>query len=179
MSAFNAKNLEYNRQEPSFLRKLKAEHGGDRSNVQFARPKKDRLKTGHGDEDEPTIVDEHGHSLGKGEFEEMLKKEKEGAKEEKEGEHGQGEVNGSDERREDLQQESFREKQQVAEIGTSKRRKAVKVVADETATEKKERDNKWEKDEPKSKEAQKKPAARTTKKKTKKVKLSFDDTNDG
>ena len=76
--AFNAKNLSYNKEDPSFLRKLKAEHGGDRSNVQIARPKKDRLKTGDDDEDEPTMVDEHGENLGKEEWEKMLKDEKDG-----------------------------------------------------------------------------------------------------
>ena len=172
MSAFNAKNLEYNREEPSFLRKLKAEHGGDRSNVQFARPKKDRLKTGDDGEDEPTIVDEHGESLGKGEWEEMLKKEKEAAREggkEQEGDEHDGRVVNGEARKD----EGAREKQQMAEIGANKKRKVVRVIGEETATDGKNEDPKG------NEKPNEKPAASTTKKKTKKVKLSFDDPNDG
>lgn len=172
MSAFNAKNLEYNRQEPSFLRKLKAEHGGDRSNVQFARPKTDRLKTGDDDEDEPTIVDEHGDSLGKGEWERMLKKEKEEARErgkEQNGDEEGGRVTNGEGRKD----EGAREKQQVAEIGANKKRKAVRVFGEETAADRNKVDSKG------NEKPHEKPATSTTKKKTKKVKLSFDDPNDG
>ena len=172
MSAFNAKNLEYNRQEPSFLRKLKAEHGGDRSNVQFARPKKDRLKTGDDDEDEPTIVDEHGESLGKGEWEQLLKQEKGAAKEGAEEQEAAGEgvwidqdIGGKD--------GEGREKQQVAEIGANKKRKAVKVFGEETAADRKKVDSNG------NEQLHEKPAISTTKNKTKKVKLSFDDTDGG
>src|SRR3978361_481851 len=73
--AFNAKNLQYDKREPAFLRKLKGEFGGldGRHNVQIARPKKDRLKTGDDDEDEPVIVDELGERIEKAEFERRVK----------------------------------------------------------------------------------------------------------
>ena len=178
MSAFNAKNLSYNKQEPSFLRKLKAEHGGDRSNVQHARPKKDRLKTGDEDEDEPTIIDEQGESLGKEEWAEMLRKEREGAEgKDEEGESKEGGMNG---RKGHEEQELSREKQPVAEIGGSKKRRAGKVVGEAVASEE-------QAEEPKDMETKvdKKDASSTTtttttkKKKAKKIKLSFDEPDAG
>src|SRR3978361_1484798 len=73
--AFNAKNLQYDKREPAFLRKLKGEFGGldGRHNVQIARPKKDRLKTGDDDEDEPVILDEQGERIEKEEVDRRLK----------------------------------------------------------------------------------------------------------
>ncbi len=176
MSAFNAKNLSYNKQEPSFLRKLRAEHGGDRSNVQFARPKKERLKTGDGDEDEPTIVDEHGESLGKGEWEEMLKQEKVGGNECM-GKQG-GAADGNKKESSETPAKSMlasKEKQQVAEIGANKKRKVVKVVGEDTGSDEATKEHKLadaDRDE-------KKDACSTVKKKTKKIKLSFDEPDDG
>src|ERR1700750_161362 len=77
--AFNAKNLNYHIREPVFLCTLKDEEGGldGRHNVQIARPKKDRLKTGDDDEDEPVIVDEQGDRIEKAEFERRVKGEDE------------------------------------------------------------------------------------------------------
>ncbi|MCJ1256128.1 hypothetical protein MMC24_003948 [Lignoscripta atroalba] len=70
---FNAKNLSYESQEPSFLRKLKSEYGGDvsgRHERPLARPRK--LKD-EADDDGPTYVDEGSHNtISKVEYEAML-----------------------------------------------------------------------------------------------------------
>jgi Domain of unknown function (DUF4604) len=68
---FNAKNLHYEKQEPAFLRQLKAENTSDRHNVSISRPRKARLETG--DDDGPTIVDEQGRSLTESEYQELIK----------------------------------------------------------------------------------------------------------
>jgi hypothetical protein len=164
MSAFNAKNLSYTKQEPSFLRKLREEHGSDRSNVQIARPTKNRIKTGDGDEDEPTIVDEHGETVGKDEWEQRLKEDQDQREGEETGEKGDGKdgvgnENGAGGAR-------IPERQQVTEAGVTKKRKAGKVVGTEDGEQ-----NEGTNDE--QHDNSKKPS--TTKKKKPKVKLSFDE----
>lgn len=165
--------LAYSKQEPEFLRKLREQHGGPRNNVQIARPKKDRLKTGHDDEDDPVIVDEAGENVEKAEWEEMLEREKDGNEQEK---------------RDDLQPDSgmienLHGKEpakdlSTAGIGVGKKRKAVKVVGGEDdgvpsgnkpAATDAEHDVNAEKD---AKESQ---ASSKAKKKAKKIKLSFDE----
>lgn len=68
--AFNAKNLHYEKQEPAFLRKLRAENTSDRHNFSIARPRKLRLETG--DDDGPTIVDERGENVTEKEYQDLL-----------------------------------------------------------------------------------------------------------
>ena len=175
--SLKAKDLTYNKEQPAFLQRLRAQHGGDRSNVQFARPKKDRLKTGDADEDEPTIVDEEGETVAKAEWEERVKTE-----------HDRREadvtVRGEDLDNDGRQSETIdtaeaaREKQQVAGIGTGKKRKAAKVFADDFDGEKERtadqaiatRTNNDTKVTSTSQEPNVKP-----KKKGKKIKLSFDE----
>ncbi|EXJ56062.1 hypothetical protein A1O7_08993 [Cladophialophora yegresii CBS 114405] len=177
--AFNPKNLQYNKQEPAFLRKLKGEFGGldGRHNVQIARPKKDRLKTGDDDEDEPVIVDEQGERIEKAEFERRV--------------NGEGEDEGytpattEDPKVSELGAEQGTkqsERQRVAEIGssaTAKKRKLGKFVGGEGENQPSESDKddkqrrlaKGQTDEVHP--AQK--AATAPKKKGKKIKLSFDE----
>ena len=133
--SLKAKDLTYNKEQPAFLERLRAQHGGDRSNVQFSRPKKDRLKTGDADEDEPTIVDEQGETVARAEWEERLNTERDGddgAKNTDDGnvEKGGKRIGGSD------SAEAQREKQHVAGIGTGKKRKAAKVVTYEIDSDK-------------------------------------------
>ncbi|OAP62817.1 hypothetical protein AYL99_02044 [Fonsecaea erecta] len=177
--AFNAKNLEYNKQEPAFLRRLKGEVGGldGRHNVQLPRPKKDRLKTGDDDEDQPVILDERGERVEKAEFERMMKGGEDTAKPE-EGEQG----GGTGAQAEGNPGSEHLERQKVTEIGSAtnaKKRKAGKIVGGEDEDggdvvdrAPKQKDGTKEKDE-------KPPAAKTgpvaPKKKGKKIKLSFDD----
>ncbi|KIW33462.1 uncharacterized protein PV07_00312 [Cladophialophora immunda] len=177
--AFNAKNLQYNKQEPTFLRRLKGEVGGldGRHNVQIPRPKKDRLKTGDDDEDEPVILDERGERVEKAEFERMMKGEDE----------TQNPADGEDAGATGTQAEASQgseqlERQRVTEIGfaaNAKKRKAVKVVGGEDEDDRdvndkahKQKDGPRETDE-ETHTAKTRPAP--PKKKGKKIKLSFDD----
>jgi hypothetical protein len=165
MSAFNAKNLSYTKQEPTFLRKLREEHGNDRSNVQIARPTKNRIKTDDGDEDEPTIVDEHGETVGKDEWEQRLKKDqdqREGGETGEKGDEkdGVGNENGAG-------GAGIPERQQVAEAGVTKKRKTGKVVGTEDGEQNEETND--------EQHANLKKPPTTKKKKPKKVKLSFDE----
>jgi len=177
--AFNAKNLEYDKHEPSFLRKLRGEYGGldGRHNVQIARPKKDRLKTGDGDEDEPVILDEAGQIVEKSEFERRLKgddgidPDKQPSVEELKDESEIGREN-----------EHQSERQKVTEIGGPahvKKRKAGKVVGDDEdeADEKAaaRNDAKIERTTYDSGGIKDTKTKGPPKKKGKKIKLSFDD----
>ncbi|OAL37048.1 hypothetical protein AYO20_03525 [Fonsecaea nubica] len=185
--AFNAKNLQYNKQEPSFLRRLKGEVGGldGRNNVQIPRPKRDRLKTGDDDEDEPVILDERGERVEKAEFERMMKGE-DGTPNPSEAEDASATVaQGAGH-----QDGEHSDRQKVTEIGSAanaKKRKVGKVVGGEEEEQEAGTDHGTEnttkrKDPPKEKDENSvaakigpsaaKPAA---KKKGKKIKLSFDD----
>jgi len=192
--AFNAKNLQYNKEAPPFLRKLRGEYsqGDGRHNVQIPRPKtKDRLKTGDGDEDEPVIVDENGERVAREDFERMVRREQGDGAETMGDEQKPGP--GKDEAQEE-REETGRdsERQRVAEAGGAttliKKRKAVKVVGGEddddgamaaAASGKKiSKDQASAKttvegDENATKRAPLKAAA--AKKKGKKIKLSFDE----
>jgi Domain of unknown function (DUF4604) len=68
--AINAKNLQYEKQEPAFLRRLRSETTGDRHTVSIARPRKPRLETG--DDDGPTMVDEQGETVTEKEYQDLL-----------------------------------------------------------------------------------------------------------
>ncbi|KPI35510.1 uncharacterized protein AB675_11013 [Cyphellophora attinorum] len=167
-----SQKLEFTKQEPSFLRRLREEHGGPRNNVQAPRPKKDRLRTGDDDEDEPVIVDESGENVvAKEEWEGMLKREKEGV----EAEAGRDD---DVEKADEAVASAMAKEVQKAEIGTTKKRKVVKVIGQEEPA-----------DTPKSKrddqsatttsdgtdKAQAVPEPSKPRKKAKKIKLSFDD----
>lgn len=175
--AFNGKNLHYDKQEPAFLRKLRGEFGGldGRHNVQIARPKKDRLKTGDEDEDDPVIVDEQGERVEKAEFERRVREGDEPGVEE-------GEESPRDDPGE-KSNETQNERQKVAEIGSAvnaKKRKSGKIVGgeDQDGANPSGKDSKPET----SKRAhesdaldRKKKDPIASKKKGKKIKLSFDD----
>jgi len=167
--AFNAKNLHYEKQEPAFLRKLRGEHGGDRHNVQIARPKKDRLKTTDED-DGPTIVDESGEVVGREEYEAMT------------GGNGAGDygVDGGAKEVIEAEQSAEKEKanerpekQKVADIGGPRKRKAVKVIGEDDVDAKivkaeREADGRGNSKAENLKNGKTKPPKRA-----KKVKLSF------
>ncbi|KIW86284.1 hypothetical protein Z517_01679 [Fonsecaea pedrosoi CBS 271.37] len=184
--AFNAKNLQYNKQEPSFLRRLKGEVGGldGRNNVQIPRPKRDRLKTGDDDEDEPVILDERGERVEKAEFERMMKGE-DGTPNPSEAE----DAGATGAQLAEHQDGENHERQKVTEIGSAanaKKRKVGKVVGGEeereisddhrTENAKKHKDPPKEKDEnPAAGKIGPSAAKPAAKKKGKKIKLSFDD----
>ena len=167
--------LEYEKQEPSFLRKLREEHSGPRNNVQFARPKKDRLRTGDEGEDDPVIVDEAGEDVAKDVWEERLRRDKEGAS------GGDGDGQGPDEKGKQStisDHDATRDKQKIAEIGAAKKRKAGKVIADEESS----KDTGGKKSSTTSLNLEERTGTKAAgdiqakpKKKAKKIKLSFDD----
>ena len=170
--AFNAKKLEYEKKEPAFLRRLKGEFSGldGRNNVQIVRPKKDRLRTGDDEEDEPVIVDEQGQRIEKAEFERRAKGEEEAERpdftEEEKGSASAEKV----------------VKQTVMEIGTAsnvKKRKAGKIVGggegnNEGSVDEKIEEKTSSREEPDKVPLPKKKVA-APKKKAKKIKLSFDE----
>jgi hypothetical protein len=183
--AFNAKNLEYNKQEPAFLRKLRGEYGGldGRHNVQIARPKKDRLKTGDDGEDDPVIVDEEGETVDKAEFERRMKQGEDQQPDGSAADDGEGITNRTTEGEHEGQ--STEERQKVTEIGGSsmhaKKRKIGKVVGREGEEGYDQKDpveikstNQKEKADNDSKTSRKNGPA-VPKKKGKKIKLSFDE----
>ena len=129
--AFNSKNLQYEKQVPAFLQRLRGEQANadGRHNVQIARPRKDRLKTAD-DDDAPTIVDETtGEVVERDEYEKMVKGEREVGQSNVETEQPVAEksVENEDAIRE-RRDAKGPEKQQVAEVGAPRKRKAVKVV---------------------------------------------------
>lgn len=70
--AFQSKNLHYEKNEPTFLKRLKGQYGDERRDHQVSRPKNPRLATS-GDDDGPTIVDETGQSITQDEYQAMVR----------------------------------------------------------------------------------------------------------
>ncbi|KAL9623456.1 MAG: hypothetical protein Q9160_002349 [Pyrenula sp. 1 TL-2023] len=66
-----SKGLHFESQEPAFLKRLRAEYGGERREFQAARPKNARLAT-TAEDDDPTMVDEEGRSVTKEEYQAMV-----------------------------------------------------------------------------------------------------------
>lgn len=160
---------------PAFLRRLKGEYGGpgERQSVQIARPKKQLIDT---EDDAPTYVDENHETISKEDYEKLNRGEHDEAVDEatsgpaKKGSEGP------------TQQEPLRsETEPKANIGNSKKRKAVKVIGnedevDQTASKtdsvaETKAQPKVDGNESVQSQAKKPKAA----KKGKKIKLSFDD----
>jgi Domain of unknown function (DUF4604) len=68
--SFNSKNLHYEKKEPAFLRRLKGQNTSERHSASIVRPRKPRLETG--DDDGPTLVDEHGENVTEQEYQDLL-----------------------------------------------------------------------------------------------------------
>jgi hypothetical protein len=185
--AFNTKNLQYNKQEPAFLQRLKGEYVGQdgRQNYQAPRPKRDRLKAGDEDDD-PVILDEQGEMVGKEEFERRMKGEDVG-----ESSRGDGDAKPSEGDNEgetgNVESESLgvknSERQKVTEVGGSagsKKRKAAKVVGGDEDQEAGPPDPSRRASNIKGADDEavvlkNKDPTVTKKKKGKKIKLSFDE----
>ncbi|TKA82340.1 hypothetical protein B0A49_00081 [Cryomyces minteri] len=169
--SFKAKNLEYDANEPAFLRKLRAQHAGndDRHERPLARPKKAKNEY---EDDGPTYVDESNDTLSKAEYDALisgrdakadsLKGGKDGGEESEEAPKaashadGKGERNGGEEG-------PAASKQRVTEVGAvRKKRKAVKIIG--------QSDDEQVKGALDAEKVMKKP-----KKKTKAINLSFGD----
>jgi hypothetical protein len=167
--------LAYTKQEPAFLRRLRSQHGGPRNNVQFARPNKARLKTGDDDgEDDPVIVDEAGEDVSRDEWERRVNAGDDEGSGDVEGE-GLGELGG----RSAVEAET--KTQKVAEIGGVKKRKVAKVVGEgeedgELSGSKGREEDRLEGDGGQDATGKKDGSKSTkSKKKAKKIKLSFDE----
>lgn len=180
--AFNAKNLQYNKQEPAFLRRLKGEYVGQdgRQTYQAPRPKRDRLKSGD-DDDDPVIVDEQGETVNKEEFERRVNGEEpaeDGTKVDLE--PGKDDDDGSASL---AAAKNSSERQKVSEIGgsaASKKRKVGKVVGGEedlggSASEASRGVRTTTEADSGAAVPIKKDTAAPKKKKGKKIKLSFDE----
>lgn len=170
--------LEFTKQEPAFLRKLREQHGGPRNNVQAPRPKKDRLRTGDDDEDEPVILDESGENVAKEDWEGMLKREKDGEAADGVNEGDEGSEQKAGESTTNSANAGVREAQKVAEIGAAKKRKVGKVIGEQEGED--DSSGKRTSDAAKStSEQSSKPQTGSitakAKKKAKKIKLSFDE----
>jgi hypothetical protein len=184
--AFNAKNLQYNKQEPAFLRRLRGDYVGQdgRQTYQAPRPKRDRLKAGD-DDDDPVIVDEQGETVAKEDFERRVNGDDPGGTSTTTNlseDEAKGELEHSRNGTENLEAKNH-ERQKVSEVGgsaASKKRKVGKVVGgDEDLQESVLRDSKSASklsgpgDE--AVVSKNKDITAAKKKKGKKIKLSFDE----
>ncbi|KAG0648926.1 hypothetical protein D0Z07_4792 [Hyphodiscus hymeniophilus] len=170
MSKITPKNLSYDPTLPPFLQRLQENNSSrdGRNGFQSARPKKARNPEDEV-EDEPVYFDEEsGETLSKREWEEKEKAE-EGDDGGEHGKEGEEQGRGHEEKK-------AGEKESIAAIGGSKKRKAGKVIGanDEDGDEKVKEViagdiNRVKKDEAKKGEG------KIVKKKGKKVKLSFGD----
>jgi hypothetical protein len=156
-----AKDLSYDSSLPPFLQRLHAAKGGagdaDRHERAIARPKKAKDVN---EDDGPTVVDEDGETLTKDEFEKLTK-----AKEDENAASAEG-VN-SDAARPNDESTAAKSDRKVTDGVAVKKRKIAKVVAD---------DEEGLKD---SESIVSKAPTKKIKKKTKPVKLAFDDDDDG
>ncbi|KAI9842161.1 MAG: hypothetical protein M1837_007448 [Sclerophora amabilis] len=173
--SFNAKNLSYELEQPSFLRKLRGEYDrGDhqRHEHPIARPK--RLRDGEED-DEPTYVEEGSNeTVSKADYEAFLAKSAnsqpnaEGSEKEKsDAQSDEGPASARHITNEPASSHEGRSKLQdnVADIGSRNKRKVARIVAQDSHEDHEERENYSSPPAPK---AGKKGKAK------KKVKLSFD-----
>ena len=163
MSKITPKNLSYDNTLPPFLQRLQANNASldGRSKFQSARPKKPRSAEEDA-EDEPVYFDEgSGETLTKKEWEEKDKAEDAG--EDKKAESWGG--------RKDL----ATEKEKIAAIGVSKKRKAGKVVGGDDEDEKGDTVAELKKVGKTEKSEGKKVEKGKSAKKGKKIKLSFGD----
>ena len=156
--AFNSKNLQYDKNEPAFLRKLRGEYGNDRQTFQAARPKRNRLA--NNEDDGPTMVDEAGASVSKEDYEAMVN----GKDGELESTDVMPEITHKSNNDEALQ-ETPKEKRKVIDIGARRKRKQAKVIGEQNEGSDATEDTKEESVK----------QSKSTKKSKKKVKLSFDE----
>ncbi|KAL2011408.1 hypothetical protein VTN00DRAFT_4126 [Thermoascus crustaceus] len=163
--SFKAKNLTYERNEPSFLRKLRSQYGGE--SVRHERPvPRPRKPKDDDDDDAPTYVYEDSNEvISKEDFEALVRGDNQ-EKPEESAEHAEQKELKSprdETAQEDKEAEGSKSKQNLAEIGGAKKRKQGKVVGEENTPE--------ENDEAR----QGGSSSRKPKQKKKKIKLSFDE----
>ncbi|EEA28586.1 hypothetical protein TMatcc_003070 [Talaromyces marneffei ATCC 18224] len=167
--AFNAKNLSYDRSEPAFLRKLRDQYGGA-DNVRHERPvPRPRKPKDNDDDDAPVYVDEEtNETISKEDYEQLVN-----------GTEGKDESTDQDEKgleestdaadskaTEQAAGDETKTQQNLAEIGTQKKRRKAKVIQEDDVAE----DGSRSKDSSATSKSSAKPNA-----KRKKIKLSFDE----
>jgi len=173
--SFKSKNLQYERSEPAFLRRIRGELVGstdDSENQTNSVPlpkKPGRLELG--DDEGPTyVLEDSGETVTKEVFEKMIAKSKDGQDKSLVADaEGKQQSNGA-QNEENVSVNQH--KQQVAQIGTlSKKRKIAKIVGENPDSDEAAEEN----SNPKvsSKRNVQKP-----KKKAKQIKLTFDDDNE-
>ncbi|EFR04670.1 hypothetical protein MGYG_07676 [Nannizzia gypsea CBS 118893] len=161
-----ANNLSYEKPEPSFLRKLRNQYGdGGEHHRSRPSPRPTKSKYAEDEDDGPTYVDEDSNEvISKEKYLEMVAGPKGDTEENEAGENGQPTKATAGEGAEpEAETRASKSKQNVAEIGASKKRKQGKVVGGGDVPEDQER-------------SQAQTEAPKRKKNTKKkIKLSFDD----
>ncbi|KAK2865153.1 hypothetical protein FQN49_003854 [Arthroderma sp. PD_2] len=167
-----AKNLSYEKPEPSFLRKLRNQYGdGGEYHRSQPNPRPTKAKYVEDEDDGPTYVDEESNEvISKDKYLEMVegpKDETTGSEEKRSGENGQPEATKGNvgENGTEVESRASKSKQNVAEIGASKKRKQGKIVGGGDASE----DLKTPQPQPQL------DAPKRKKNTKKKIKLSFDD----
>ncbi|EEH50823.1 uncharacterized protein PADG_06902 [Paracoccidioides brasiliensis Pb18] len=165
--SFNAKHLTYDKREPAFLRKLRSEYDNG-SCVRNNRPKPFPTKKRDADDDDaPTYVDEDSNEvISKEEYEALVRRNDdnkivENSRNNREDASDQAkspQVETNGEAPVEPQGSMTKQKQQVVEIGGTKKRKQGKVIGQEATGE-----------------DAKKPQALRKPKQKKKIKLSFND----
>ncbi|KAE8356717.1 hypothetical protein BDV28DRAFT_126446 [Aspergillus coremiiformis] len=164
--SFKSKNLAYEAKEPAFLQRLRNQYGGTSGRLErpIARPR--RQKDDHGDDDEPTYVDEESNEvISKEEYEALLRESNKEAEDTEKDAPDQEQVTPQDnqEGKASAEKGTPISKQNMAEIGGPKKRKQAKVISgDEPPAEKEET-------------TQTDTGSRKPKQKKKKIKLSFDE----
>ncbi|OAL70514.1 hypothetical protein A7D00_5480 [Trichophyton violaceum] len=152
-----ANNLSYEKPEPSFLRKLRNEFGdGSDHHRSRPNPRPAKSKYAEDEDDGPTYVDEDNEVISKEKYLEMVAGPK-GDTEENEATKPPADEEAETERR------TSKSKQNMAEIGASKKRKQGKVIGGGDVPEDQET-SQAQSEAPKRKKNTKK-----------KIKLSFDD----
>ncbi|EGD92275.1 hypothetical protein H112_00173 [Trichophyton rubrum D6] len=152
-----ANNLSYEKPEPSFLRKLRNEFGdGSDHHRSRPNPRPAKSKYAEDEDDGPTYVDEDNEVISKEKYLEMVAGPK-GDTEENEATKPPADEGAETERR------TSKSKQNMAEIGASKKRKQGKVIGGGDVPEDQET-SQAQSEAPKRKKNTKK-----------KIKLSFDD----
>ncbi|KAG5300748.1 hypothetical protein I7I48_00542 [Histoplasma ohiense] len=163
--SFNAKHLSYEKNEPTFLRKLRSEYG-DGSGFRNGRPNPRPTKKKDADDDDaPTYVDEESNEvISKEEYDALVRGDGDTKVAEDSGtignedEETKSNYDGNGGAQGELQSPQAKQKQHFAGIGGAKKRKQAKVIG-EDATEEASRNA----------QTSRKPKAK------KKIKLSFDD----
>ncbi|EDN05904.1 conserved hypothetical protein [Histoplasma mississippiense (nom. inval.)] len=132
--SFNTKHLSYEKNEPTFLRKLRSEYG-DGSGVRNGRPNPRPTKKKDADDDDaPTYVDEENNEvISKEEYDALMRGDGDNKVAKDSGTIGNEDeetksanYDGNDDAQGELQSSQAKQKQHFAGIGGAKKRKQAK-----------------------------------------------------